>query len=173
MIVAATQWLTVIIADVLGDHDLAVVAANDTLAARQLDENSGHEQIVAPRRDNRVLADSWIPRPPGTCATRFSHPCGLHRGRHRPAAGRPNAEEAIMPKSSRRLTEQERAERRRQDRERLQHAAQELLELDGWARWVKTRAMFHSIPVGNWMLLAAQAHGRGVALTTSPGSEPG
>jgi len=50
-----------------------------------------------------------------------------------------------MPrKSSRRLTERERAERRRQDRERLQHATQELLSSDGWARWVKTRAMFHA-----------------------------
>jgi hypothetical protein len=47
-------------------------------------------------------------------------------------------------KSSRRLTEQERAERRRQDRERLQQAARELLSSEGWARWVRTRAMFHS-----------------------------
>ena len=46
--------------------------------------------------------------------------------------------------SSRRLTDQERAERRRQDRERLQPAARELLSSDGWARWVKARAMFHS-----------------------------
>jgi hypothetical protein len=37
-------------------------------------------------------------------------------------------------KSSRGLSEQERAERRRQDRERLQQAAQELLSSEGWAR---------------------------------------
>jgi hypothetical protein len=37
-------------------------------------------------------------------------------------------------KSSRRLTEQERAERRRQDRERLQTAAERLLTSDGWKR---------------------------------------
>jgi hypothetical protein len=50
-----------------------------------------------------------------------------------------------MPKqSSRRWTEQERAERRRQDRERFQQAACELLDSEGWARWVRTRAMFHS-----------------------------
>jgi hypothetical protein len=71
-----------------------------------------------------------------------------------------------MPKqSSRRSTEQERAERRRQDRERLQQAARELLSSEGWARWVRTRAMFHSYSVGNCMLLAAQAHEREIALT--------
>lgn len=41
----------------------------------------------------------------------------------------------------------------------------ELLSSDGWARWVKTRAMFHSYSAGNCMLLAAQAHARGIALT--------
>jgi hypothetical protein len=87
-------------------------------------------------------------------------------GRHKPAAGGLERQEAIMAKmSSTRLTDEDRAERRRQDRARLQHAAQELLSSDGWARWVKTRAMFHSYSVGNCMLLAAQAHGRGVALT--------
>lgn len=68
-------------------------------------------------------------------------------------------------KSSRRLTEQERADRRRQDRERLQQAARELLSSDGWARWVKTRAMFHSYSAGNCMLLAAQSHQRGIVPT--------
>lgn len=67
--------------------------------------------------------------------------------------------------SSHRLTAQERAERRRQDRERLQRAAEDLLSSDGWARWVKTRAMFHAYSAGNCMLLAAQAHQRGIALT--------
>jgi N-terminal domain of anti-restriction factor ArdC len=71
----------------------------------------------------------------------------------------------MAKKSPRRLTEEERAERRRQDRERLQQAARELLSSDGWARWVKTRAMFHSYSAGNCMLLAAQAHARGIALT--------
>jgi hypothetical protein len=83
-----------------------------------------------------------------------------------PAAGGPERQEAIMAKqSSRRLTEEERAERRRQDRERLQQAARELLNSEGWARWVRTRAMFHSYSAGNCMLLAAQAHARGLALT--------
>jgi hypothetical protein len=38
-IIAAIEWLASIIADVLGDHDLAVASANDTLPARQLDQD--------------------------------------------------------------------------------------------------------------------------------------
>ncbi len=68
-------------------------------------------------------------------------------------------------KSSRRLSDEERAERRRHDRERLQRTAQDLLSSEGWARWVKTRAMFHAYSAGNCMLLAAQAHALGIALT--------
>jgi hypothetical protein len=49
----------------------------------------------------------------------------------------------MATKSSRRLSDKERAERRRQARERFQRAAEELLSSDGWARWVKTRAVFH------------------------------
>lgn len=46
--------------------------------------------------------------------------------------------------SSSRLSEQERADRRQKDRERLQRAAQELLTSEGWKRWVRVRALFHS-----------------------------
>jgi hypothetical protein len=53
----------------------------------------------------------------------------------------------MAKKVSHRQTDAERAERRRQDRERLQRAAPELLSSDGRARWVKTRAMFHSYSV--------------------------
>lgn len=48
----------------------------------------------------------------------------------------------MATKSRRRLSDEKRAERRRQDRERVQRAAEELLCSEGWARWVKTRAMF-------------------------------
>ena len=41
---------------------------------------------------------------------------------------------------SRRLTEQEREQRRTADRERLQQAAQQLLSSEGWARWVRVRS---------------------------------
>jgi antirestriction protein ArdC len=71
----------------------------------------------------------------------------------------------MSKKSSRRLTDEERAQRRRQDRERLQQAARELLSSEGWARWVKTRARFHVYSVGNCMLLASQAHERAIALS--------
>src|SRR4030081_3355304 len=71
-------------------------------------------------------------------------------------------EGATMAKSSHRLSDQERAERRRQDRERLQRAAEELLSSDGWERWVRVRATFHSYSAGNCMSLALQCHERGI-----------
>ncbi len=40
----------------------------------------------------------------------------------------------------RRLSNQERGERRAADRERLHQAAQQLLTSDGWQRWVHVRA---------------------------------
>ena len=67
-----------------------------------------------------------------------------------------------MAKAKRRLSEAERAERRRQDRERLQRAAEELLSSEGWARWVRVRAMFHAYSAGNCMLIALQCHERGI-----------
>lgn len=75
----------------------------------------------------------------------------------------------MAKKSSRRLSEQERDERRRQDRERLKHAAEELLSSDGWARWVRVRAMFHSYSASNCMLLAMQCRQRGIVPTRIAG----
>jgi hypothetical protein len=46
--------------------------------------------------------------------------------------------------SQRPLSDAERQQRRQADRERLQRAAQELLSSEGWRRWVRARAMFHS-----------------------------
>jgi len=66
----------------------------------------------------------------------------------------------MAKKSSRQLSEQERAERRTQDRERVQRAARELLSSEGWARWVRVRAMFHAYSAGNCMLIALQCHER-------------
>jgi N-terminal domain of anti-restriction factor ArdC len=65
-------------------------------------------------------------------------------------------------KSSRRCSEQERAERRCADRERLRRAAEELLSSEGWARWVHARASFRAYSAGNCMLLAQQCHERGI-----------
>jgi hypothetical protein len=71
--------------------------------------------------------------------------------------------------SSRRLTESERAERRHQDRERLRRAAEQMLSSEGWARWVRTRAMFHNYSASNCGLLAWQCHERGIAPTRIAG----
>ena len=40
----------------------------------------------------------------------------------------------------RRLNDRERDERRAEDRERLKHAAEQLLTSEGWQRWVRVRA---------------------------------
>jgi hypothetical protein len=45
-----------------------------------------------------------------------------------------------MPRFRSSLSEQEREQRRAQDRERIKTAAQQLLESDGWQRWVRARA---------------------------------
>ena len=60
------------------------------------------------------------------------------------------------------LSESERDERRRAGREQLKQAAQELLSSEGWRRWVRVRASFHTYSAGNCMLLALQCHQRGI-----------
>jgi hypothetical protein len=62
----------------------------------------------------------------------------------------------MAKKSSRRLTEQERAERRRQDRVRLQHAAEQLLTSEGWQRWVRVRSQagLGRLSISNQLLVA-------------------
>jgi hypothetical protein len=68
-----------------------------------------------------------------------------------------------MPKTrNKQLSDQEREQRRTQDRERVKQAAQELLSSEGWARWVRTRALMHSYSSSNCMLLALAFHRRGI-----------
>jgi len=57
---------------------------------------------------------------------------------------------------NRRLTEQEREQRRAQDRERLRLAAQQLLTSDGWQRWVRVRAQggLARLSLNNQLLVA-------------------
>jgi antirestriction protein ArdC len=74
-----------------------------------------------------------------------------------------------MAKTKRRLSEPEREQRRAQDRERLRVAAQELLSSEGWQRWVRARALFHSYSLRNCMLLAQQCHERGIDATRVAG----
>ncbi len=68
---------------------------------------------------------------------------------------------------SRKLTEKERDERRQADRDRLEHAARELLSSEGWARWVRVRS---SVGLGrysprNQWLIAAESAKRGITPT--------
>jgi antirestriction protein ArdC len=74
-----------------------------------------------------------------------------------------------VAKTSRRLTEAERAERRARDRDRLQHATEALLSSNGWRRWVKARATFHSYSLSNTLLLAHQCAARGITPTRVAG----
>jgi antirestriction protein ArdC len=67
-----------------------------------------------------------------------------------------------MAKSKRGLSDAERAERRREDRERLHVATEALLSSEGWQRWVRARAVFHSYSLQNSVLLAYQCHARGI-----------
>jgi N-terminal domain of anti-restriction factor ArdC len=60
----------------------------------------------------------------------------------------------------RRLSESEREQRRRADRERVKAAASELLSSDGWRRWVRAREMFHAYSASNCMLIALQCRQR-------------
>lgn len=48
-----------------------------------------------------------------------------------------------MGKQRARLSEQERTERRREDRERLERAVSELLSSEGWKRWLRARSVLH------------------------------
>jgi hypothetical protein len=68
---------------------------------------------------------------------------------------------------SRRLTERERDERRQADRDRLEHAARELLSSEGWARWVRVRASngLSRYSLRNQWLVAADCHRRGITPT--------
>ncbi len=59
-------------------------------------------------------------------------------------------------KSGRRLSHEERDQRRSADRERLQHAAQQLLSSEGWQRWVRVRAQggLARLSLSNQLLVA-------------------
>lgn len=66
---------------------------------------------------------------------------------------------------AKRLSEQKRAERRERDRERARQATEALLTSDGWRRWVRARAVFHSYSLQNTLLLAYQCAARGITPT--------
>ena len=65
------------------------------------------------------------------------------------------------------LTEAERDARRKAGRERIEHAARELLTTDGWQRWIKVRATngLSRYSVTNLCLISAACHARGITPT--------
>ena len=70
-----------------------------------------------------------------------------------------------MARSRRALSEAEREERRRKDRERLEQATAELLTSEGWRRWLTTRSVLHGYSLTNTLLIAQQCHARGIEPT--------
>ncbi len=60
---------------------------------------------------------------------------------------------------ARRLSDEDRARRRAEDRNRMEHAARALLSSEGWQRWVRVRSRngLARYSVGNQILLAMQA----------------
>ncbi len=52
------------------------------------------------------------------------------------------------------LTDEERAERRRADREYGRQAVEQLRSSEGWRRWLATRRHFHAYSFGNQLLIA-------------------
>jgi antirestriction protein ArdC len=61
-----------------------------------------------------------------------------------------------MPESRKPLSEQERAERRRGDREFARAAVEQLQSSEGWQRWLATRRHFHNYSLTNQLLIAMQ-----------------
>src|SRR5271167_2897689 len=61
-----------------------------------------------------------------------------------------------MPKSRNALSEEERAERRRADREFARRAVEQLQSSEGWQRWLATRGRFHRYSLTNQLLIAMQ-----------------
>src|SRR5215211_9017384 len=71
------------------------------------------------------------------------------------------------PASRSRLSDAEKAARRRADRERIEHAARELLSSDGWKRWIRVRATngLARYSLRNQWLIAVECHTRGITPT--------
>ncbi len=61
-----------------------------------------------------------------------------------------------MPDSRKPLSEEQRAERRRPDREFARQAVERLRSSDGWQVWLATRRHFHRYSLANQLLIAMQ-----------------
>ena len=70
-----------------------------------------------------------------------------------------------MARPKRKLSQAEREERRRCDRERLADATRALLSSEGWRAWLRARATLHSYSLHNTLLIAQEAGRRGFVPT--------
>jgi antirestriction protein ArdC len=61
-----------------------------------------------------------------------------------------------VPITKKRLTDEERAERRRADREFAREAVERLRTSEGWQTWLETRRHFHRYSLSNQFLIALQ-----------------
>jgi antirestriction protein ArdC len=61
-----------------------------------------------------------------------------------------------MPESKKAVSESERAERRRADREFARRAVEQLLSSEGWQRWLATRRHFRRYSLTNQLLISMQ-----------------
>ena len=61
-----------------------------------------------------------------------------------------------MPESRKPVSEDERAERRRADREFARKAVEQLRSSEGWQRWLATRRHVHCYSLTNQLLIAMQ-----------------
>jgi hypothetical protein len=78
-----------------------------------------------------------------------------------------------MARSQRKLSDAEREQRRRRDRERLADAMRELLTSDGWTAWLRARATLHDYSLHNTCLSPRKRAAAASTRRTSPVSEPG
>ncbi len=60
---------------------------------------------------------------------------------------------------------EERQRRREEQRARLARATEDLLTSEGWRRWLRARAPFHTYSLRNTLLIALQAEERGFTAT--------
>lgn len=71
-----------------------------------------------------------------------------------PGGARTERSPAMPGTTKHELSDEERAERRRADREYARQAVEELRSSQGWQRWLAARRHFHAYSFGNQLLIA-------------------
>jgi hypothetical protein len=120
--------------DFVARSGLRVAAANTAPALEALGLVVLHD--TAHRESVWVVR--WAGRRPLMLARLTACGQGRLTGPH--PAGQQSERTTVMHNPRGGLTDAERARRRKQDRQRLHEAAQQLLSSDGWQRWIRVRA---------------------------------